>query len=100
MKMEMPETCKDYSTLDDEFFAIVRAATYLQYYLAPEVFEDTVLNFDSEALKQTNVQQMLEHDFGVLINHGADALSRHHTPLSMTQVTVLGSEDEKKLYGD
>lgn len=100
---ELADTSKDFSNLDEEFFAVVQAVTYWRHYLAPEDSEDSNLYSNLTPSKQTNEQPTLrpmaevrDHKFGVR----NCVPSRCHTPLSMTQVSVLGSKDEKELYGD
>jgi len=71
--------------------------------VTPEDSSDSNLYSNLPPSKQTNEQPTLtpmaevrDHKFGVR----NCVPSRCHTPLSMTQVSVLGSKDDKELYGD
>ncbi|KMS95687.1 hypothetical protein BVRB_005900 [Beta vulgaris subsp. vulgaris] len=102
----------NYSTFDNEFYAMVRALNHWSHYLRPQAF---VLHSDHESLKYIHGQHKLSarhakwveflQSFNFVAKYKAgkanivaDALSRRHLLLSMVDSKVLGFELIKEFY--
>jgi RNase H-like domain found in reverse transcriptase len=111
---KLSDSCKNYTTYDKEFYAIVRALGHWRHYLISKEF---ILYSDHKALKFINGQHKLKprhirwveffqgykfhikHKSGAS-NQVADALSRRHSLLSTMKVNIFRFEGIKELYVD
>ncbi|RDY03944.1 Retrovirus-related Pol polyprotein from transposon 17.6, partial [Mucuna pruriens] len=102
----------NYSTYDQELYALVKALHTWQHYLLPKEF---VIHSDHEALKHLRRKGKLNKRhakwviflelFPCVINHKqgkmnvvVDAFSRRHAPIAMLETKMLGLDCIKELY--
>jgi hypothetical protein len=102
----------NYSTYDNELYALVRVLETWQHYLWPKEF---VIHYDHESLKHIRGQAKLNkchakwveiiETFPYIIKHKkgeenviVDVLSRHYTMLSQLDHKIFGLESIKELY--
>ena len=104
----------NYSTYDNELYALVRVLQNWQHYLFPKEF---VIHGDHESLKYLKGQSKLNkrhakwvkfiEQFPYVIKHKqgkanvvVDALSRRHTLLNVLDTQFLGFDHIKEIYKD
>ena len=109
---KLNEVVLNYSTYDNELYALVRALQTWQYYLLPKKF---VIHSDHESLKHLKGQSKLSkrharwveflEQFQYVIKHKkgksnvvADALSRRYVLFFTLETKFIGFENIKELY--